>query len=102
MTRSRRAFETPAAAASRGPSGRQHGSASRGQCRGGNRAALAGAGGTAPGDQHVPARARLDGETIVVLKTKTGYRGVERKCPHMQATMMTQHHPLRCFTAWHM
>lgn len=35
-----------------------------------------------------PARARLEGETIVILRTKTGYRGVERRCPHMQATMM--------------
>ncbi len=35
-----------------------------------------------------PARARIDGETIVVLKTKIGFRGIERKCPHMQATMM--------------
>jgi nitrite reductase/ring-hydroxylating ferredoxin subunit len=35
-----------------------------------------------------PARARLDGEIIVILKTRTGFRGVERRCPHMQATMM--------------
>ena len=35
-----------------------------------------------------PARARIDGDIIVVLRTKTGYRGVERRCPHMQATMM--------------
>ena len=41
-----------------------------------------------PATATFPARARLDGETIVVLRTKTGYRGVERRCPHMQATMM--------------
>lgn len=35
-----------------------------------------------------PARARIDGEGIVVLKTKSGLRGVQRSCPHMQATMM--------------
>jgi nitrite reductase/ring-hydroxylating ferredoxin subunit len=35
-----------------------------------------------------PARASLQGETIVILRTKTGLRGVQRSCPHMQATMM--------------
>jgi nitrite reductase/ring-hydroxylating ferredoxin subunit len=35
-----------------------------------------------------PARARLDGEGIVILRTKTGYRGVQRSCPHLQGTMM--------------
>ncbi len=35
-----------------------------------------------------PARANLDGEGIVVFRTKTGLRGVQRSCPHMQATMM--------------
>jgi nitrite reductase/ring-hydroxylating ferredoxin subunit len=35
-----------------------------------------------------PARASLGGEGIVVFKTKSGYRGVQRACPHMQATMM--------------
>ena len=35
-----------------------------------------------------PARARIDGEGIVVLRTKSGFRGVQRSCPHMQATMM--------------
>jgi nitrite reductase/ring-hydroxylating ferredoxin subunit len=44
--------------------------------------------GVHPETSTFPARTRLEGETIVVLKTKTGYRGVERKCPHMQATMM--------------
>ena len=35
-----------------------------------------------------PARASLDGEGIVIFKTKSGYRGVQRTCPHMKATMM--------------
>ena len=35
-----------------------------------------------------PARAVIDGEGIVVFKTKSGFRGVQRACPHMQATMM--------------
>jgi nitrite reductase/ring-hydroxylating ferredoxin subunit len=39
-------------------------------------------------DGKFPARASLQGETIVILRTKTGLRGVQRSCPHMQATMM--------------
>jgi nitrite reductase/ring-hydroxylating ferredoxin subunit len=35
-----------------------------------------------------PARASLEGEGIIIFKTKTGYRGVQRTCPHMQATML--------------
>jgi nitrite reductase/ring-hydroxylating ferredoxin subunit len=35
-----------------------------------------------------PARARLGGEGIVILRTKSGFRGVQRSCPHMQATLM--------------
>ena len=35
-----------------------------------------------------PARASIEGVGIVVLKTKSGYRGVQRSCPHMQGTMM--------------
>jgi nitrite reductase/ring-hydroxylating ferredoxin subunit len=35
-----------------------------------------------------PARASLDGEGIVVLRTRSGLRGVQRSCPHMQGTMM--------------
>jgi nitrite reductase/ring-hydroxylating ferredoxin subunit len=35
-----------------------------------------------------PARASLDGEGIVIFKTQSGYRGVQRACPHMQATML--------------
>jgi nitrite reductase/ring-hydroxylating ferredoxin subunit len=35
-----------------------------------------------------PARARIGGEGIVILRTKSGFRGVQRSCPHMQATLM--------------
>ena len=35
-----------------------------------------------------PARASIEGVGIVVLKTKSGLRGVQRSCPHMQGTMM--------------
>ncbi len=35
-----------------------------------------------------PARSSIAGEGIIVFKTKTGYRGVQRACPHMKATMM--------------
>lgn len=39
------------------------------------------------GDKY-PVRASLDGEGIVVFRTKSGLRGVQRSCPHMQGTMM--------------
>jgi nitrite reductase/ring-hydroxylating ferredoxin subunit len=45
-------------------------------------------GGLRPENTKYPARASIAGEGIVILKTKTGYRGVQRACPHMQATMM--------------
>jgi nitrite reductase/ring-hydroxylating ferredoxin subunit len=35
-----------------------------------------------------PARARIAGEGVLVFRTKTGYRGVERACPHLKATLM--------------
>lgn len=35
-----------------------------------------------------PTRAKIGGEGIIVVKTKTGYRGIERACPHMQASML--------------
>ena len=38
--------------------------------------------------ERFPTRASLAGEGIVVFKTKSGFRGVQRTCPHMQATMM--------------
>jgi nitrite reductase/ring-hydroxylating ferredoxin subunit len=39
-------------------------------------------------NEKFPARASLEGEGIVVFRTKSGLRGVQRSCPHMQATMM--------------
>ena len=44
--------------------------------------------GLRPDSTKYPARASLDGEGIVVFRTKSGLRGVQRSCPHMQATMM--------------
>jgi len=44
--------------------------------------------GLRPEGAKYPARARLDGEGIVILRTKLGLRGVQRACPHMQGTMM--------------
>jgi nitrite reductase/ring-hydroxylating ferredoxin subunit len=44
--------------------------------------------GLRPDHEKFPARASLDGEGIVIFKTRSGYRGVQRACPHMQATMM--------------
>jgi nitrite reductase/ring-hydroxylating ferredoxin subunit len=35
-----------------------------------------------------PVRATIGDESIVVFRIKLGYRGVQRSCPHMQATMM--------------
>jgi nitrite reductase/ring-hydroxylating ferredoxin subunit len=35
-----------------------------------------------------PVRATIGGERIVVFRTKAGFRGVQRSCPHMQGTMM--------------
>ena len=44
--------------------------------------------GLRPDNTKYPARANLEGEGIVIFKTRSGYRGVQRSCPHMQATMM--------------
>lgn len=35
-----------------------------------------------------PARANIGGESIVIFRTRAGFRGVQRSCPHMQATLM--------------
>lgn len=34
-----------------------------------------------------PVRARVDGEGILIFRTRHGYRGVQRSCPHMHATL---------------
>lgn len=44
--------------------------------------------GLRPDNSKFPARANLEGEGIVILRTKTGFRGVQRSCPHLQGTMM--------------
>jgi nitrite reductase/ring-hydroxylating ferredoxin subunit len=35
-----------------------------------------------------PARARVDGEGIFIFRTKTGFRGVQRACPHLNSSLM--------------
>ena len=35
-----------------------------------------------------PARARVDGEGILIFKTAAGFRGVQRACPHLQASFL--------------
>ena len=35
-----------------------------------------------------PARAKVDGEGILIFRTKTGFRGTQRSCPHLNATLM--------------
>jgi nitrite reductase/ring-hydroxylating ferredoxin subunit len=35
-----------------------------------------------------PSRVRLGSEGIVVFRTKTGFRGTDRVCPHMKASML--------------
>ena len=44
--------------------------------------------GLEPETSSFPARARLDGDGIIIFRTATGFRGVQRSCPHMQATLM--------------
>lgn len=34
-----------------------------------------------------PARAKIAGEGVLVFRTKTGFRGVERACPHLKASL---------------
>lgn len=34
-----------------------------------------------------PARASVDGKTIVVFRTDDGFRGVQRNCPHQHASL---------------
>ena len=44
--------------------------------------------GLRPDGTNYPARAVISGLGIVIFRTKTGFRGVQRNCPHMQATML--------------
>jgi nitrite reductase/ring-hydroxylating ferredoxin subunit len=41
-----------------------------------------------PETSKFPARSTLDSENIIVFRTQSGFRGVQRACPHMQATLM--------------
>jgi nitrite reductase/ring-hydroxylating ferredoxin subunit len=41
-----------------------------------------------PDSTEYPARAKLEGEGIVIFRTKSGFRGVQRSCPHLKGTMM--------------
>jgi nitrite reductase/ring-hydroxylating ferredoxin subunit len=49
-----------------------------------------------------PIRVRLNGEGILIFRYKEGYRGIERLCPHRQASLadaalMANGSVLRCF-----
>ena len=44
--------------------------------------------GVDPASERFPVRARADGEGILIFRTKNGFRGVQRNCPHLNATLM--------------
>jgi nitrite reductase/ring-hydroxylating ferredoxin subunit len=35
-----------------------------------------------------PARAKIDGEGVIIFQTGAGFRGVQRACPHLNATFL--------------
>src|ERR1700733_13410032 len=35
-----------------------------------------------------PARAKIAGEGVLIFRTRTGFRGAERACPHLKASLM--------------
>jgi nitrite reductase/ring-hydroxylating ferredoxin subunit len=35
-----------------------------------------------------PARVRVDGEGILIFRTRTGFRGIQRSCPHLNSTLI--------------
>jgi nitrite reductase/ring-hydroxylating ferredoxin subunit len=41
-----------------------------------------------PAAGNFPARARVEGESILIFRTATGFRGVQRACPHMNSTLI--------------
>ncbi len=41
-----------------------------------------------PEGSEFPARARYDGEGILVFRTSDGFRGVQRTCPHMKSSLV--------------
>lgn len=40
-----------------------------------------------PAADKFPAPARVDGEGILIFRTKTGFRGVQRLCPHLKFSL---------------
>ena len=44
--------------------------------------------GVDPAGTKFPVRARVDGEGILIFRTKDGFRGVQRSCPHLNASLM--------------
>lgn len=41
-----------------------------------------------PEATNFPARAKIDGEGIIIFQTVAGFRGVQRACPHLNATFL--------------
>jgi nitrite reductase/ring-hydroxylating ferredoxin subunit len=41
-----------------------------------------------PSTTAFPARANVAGESILIFRSGTGFRGVQRTCPHLNATLM--------------
>lgn len=41
-----------------------------------------------PAGAEFPARARFAGDGILIFRTKDGFRGVERLCPHLKASLV--------------
>jgi nitrite reductase/ring-hydroxylating ferredoxin subunit len=41
-----------------------------------------------PATSKFPVRARVHGEGIIIVRSADGFRGVERSCPHLRATLM--------------
>lgn len=41
-----------------------------------------------PDSSEFPARARVDGEGILIFQAKDGFRGVQRTCPHMKSSLV--------------
>ena len=40
-----------------------------------------------PNESDFPARATVDGEGIIIFRAMGGFRGVERRCPHLQSSL---------------
>jgi nitrite reductase/ring-hydroxylating ferredoxin subunit len=44
-----------------------------------------------PETSKFPARAKVDGEGIIIIQAGAGFRGIQRSCPHLQATLLDAH-----------